>query len=133
MYCMFCGKEDKYGVCETCSKDEAKINAGLKELNQQPWIGKSISREYPGSEGLYFLPREAQVMTLELLEKEAKAGAKECMSFGIYAVFRYPEHGGRALAACSERISPSSLSLHQKKMLFLMVAKHFEEMAELDK
>ncbi|GAI16812.1 unnamed protein product, partial [marine sediment metagenome] len=60
MYCMFCGKENKHAVCKDCSRDEAKINAHLREMFKEPWVEKSMSRESPESTGLYFLPDEAR-------------------------------------------------------------------------
>lgn len=133
MYCMFCGKKNDYGVCKTCSQDKAKVNAHLREMFKQPWVEKSMSREFPELTGLYFLPDEARSMTSKLLDEEGREGAQECLGFGIYAVLRYKGKGGRELGIVDANLSSFRFNRAKKKMLFLLVAKHFEEMAEIEK
>lgn len=133
MYCMFCGKKNNYGVCKACSQDKTKVNAHLREMFKQPWVEKSMSRESPELTGLYFLPHEARNMTQKLLDEEGKQGAQECLGFGIYAVLRYKGKGGRELGIVDANLKSFRFNQRQKKMLFLLVAKHFEEMAKIEK
>jgi len=133
LYCMFCGRENKYAVCKSCSQDETKTNAYLREMFKEPWVEKSMSHESPGLTGLYFLPDEARNMTQKLLDGEGRLGAQECLGFGVYAVLRYKGKDGRELGVVDSNLKAFRLDSRQKKLLFLMVAKHFQGMAKIEK
>lgn len=129
MYCIICGEKGDFPLCDSCSKDEKKINSHLRNLfKKDPWFPKLLAFKEPDQKAkLYSVPEELAELATEMVQEQRNAD--KCYCAGVFGVYR-DKNGDYVV---HKSILEAGLNCLQEKFLVLSIAKHFEQQAEIEK